>query len=464
MRMSFQAVKRRDISELVRIAGEKNVLVGGDIPDDYSHDEMAPVTSEPEVVFLAGDTSEISALLRHCCWRNIPVTPRGAGTGLMGGAVPVCGGVLLDLGRMDEILEIDEKNMLARVQPGVTLLELSEAVEARGLFYAPDPGEKSGSIGGNVNTNAGGMRAVKYGVTRDHVRGMEVVLPDGEILHLGGRVAKNSTGYQLLQVIIGSEGTLAVVTEITVRLLPRPPALASLLVPFSDLDAAILTVPRFAEAGITPQAIEFFRRGVIEASERYLGKSFPDRSAPAYLLLRFDGASREELEAQIDAAGRVCLENGAIDALIADTAERQEALWSARGAFLEAIKHDEMDEADVVVPRAEIAEMVNYADEVGECVGLRIESFGHAGDGNMHINMLRDGLPWDQWRRKVDRAMELLYEKAEELSGMVSGEHGIGHAKRAYLERHTDPREIALMRGVKELFDPRGILNPQKIL
>ncbi len=462
--MSLQAIDNSDVRKLRQIAGEENVLVGGDIPDDYSHDEMAPVTAQPEVVFRPGCTGEVASLLQHCRGRGIAVTPRGSGTGLMGGAVPVCGGVLLDMGRMKEILEIDCENMLARVQPGVTLLELSEAVESRGLFYAPDPGEKSGSIGGNVSTNAGGMRAVKYGVTRDHVRGMQVVLADGEVLDLGGRVAKNSTGYQLMQIIIGSEGTLAVVTEITVRLLPRPPALASLLVQFSDLDQAISTVPRFAAAGITPQAIEFFRRGVITASEQYLGKAFPDRSAPAYLLLRFDGSSREELESQMDAAGRVCLENGAEDALIADTAERQEALWSARGAFLEAIKHDEMDEADVVVPRAAIAEMVHYADEVGERVDLRMETFGHAGDGNLHINMLRDGLPWEQWRSRVDAAMDLLYEKSEELGGMVSGEHGIGHAKRAYLHRHTDRREIELMRGIKELFDPSGILNPQKVL
>ncbi len=463
--MPFAPVTDKDIEAFRRIAGDRNVLSGGAIPEEYTHDEMAPVRAWPEVVARAGSTAEVTQILEYCCGRQIPVTPRGSGTGLMGGAVPTCGGLLLDLTRMNRILEVDRENLLARVQPGVTLLELAETVEAQGLFYAPDPGEKSGSIGGNVNTNAGGMRAVKYGVTRDHIRGLELVLSSGEVLVMGGRVAKNSTGYNLMQLVIGSEGTLGVVTEITVRLLPRPPMLASLLVPFESLDDAIETVPRFAGAGITPQAIEFLRRGVIEASERYLGRSFPDQSAPAYLLLRFDGASPEELEAQMDAAGRVCLESGAIDAFIADTDERQDALWNARGAFLEAIKGDnEIDECDIVVPRAVIAEMVNYADEVADEVGLRIETFGHAGDGNMHINLIRDDLDEEQWKDRVERGMALLYRKADQLDGMVSGEHGIGHSKRAYLAEYTDPRQMELMRQIKGIFDPAGILNPEKIL
>ncbi len=463
--MSFQPVTRDDVLRLTEIVGAKALLQRESIPEEFTHDEMAPVSAWPDVLVRPSTTEQVSGVLRHCSERCIPVTPRGSGTGLMGGAVAVRGGILMDLSVMKDIVEIDPANMVARVQPGVTLMELSEAVEAEGLFYAPDPGEKSGSIGGNVNTNAGGMRAVKYGVTRDHIRGMEVVLSGGDVLRLGGRVAKNSTGYQLMHLIIGSEGTLAVVTEITVRLLPKPPLLSSLLVPFESLEEAIGTVPKFAEAGIMPQAVEFMRRGVIEASEKYLGKPFPDSSAPAYLLLRFDGTSSEELAAQMEAAAHLCLHEGALDALIADTAERQDALWDARGAFIEAIKTDnEIDECDVVVPRARIPEMVLHADRVSAEVGIRLESFGHAGDGNIHIFMVRDGLCEQEWGRRKGRTMDMLYEEAARLGGLVSGEHGIGHSRRSHFRHYTDDVQLELMRGIKDIFDPAGILNPDKIL
>ncbi len=462
--MAFEPVTPALIRELKEIVGDDAVVVREDIPEEYSHDEMAPVRGWPEVAVFPGNTDEVSRIMALAHGAGVPVTTRGAGTGLMGGATAVEGGILLVTTRMDRVLEVDEANMVARVQPGVVLLTFAEEMEERGFLYAPDPGEKSATIGGNVMTNAGGMRAIKYGVTRDHVRGMEVVLSDGHVLRLGGKVAKNASGYNLMHLMIGSEGTLGVVTEITVRLLPLPEVLTTLLVPFQSPTDAVGMVPILGKAGIIPQALEFFRDDVLDSSTDYLGRPFPHHGAPAYLMMRLEASSRQEMERFIDRAGRLCLEGGADDVLIADTAERQATLWDARGAFLEALGWTDIDECDVVVPRDAMAEMMLYSDEVSREVGLTFSSFGHAGDGNMHINILRGDLPEEEWIARRDRAMELLYARCASLGGMVSGEHGIGYSKRGYLREHTDPMELELMRRVKESFDPRGILNPGKII
>jgi glycolate oxidase len=354
---------------------------------------------------------------------------------------------------------------MATVEPGVILLDFQETVEKLGFLYAPDPGEKSATIGGNVATNAGGMRAVKYGVTRDHVTGLEVVLPNGDIVQLGGKVAKNSSGYSLLHLMVGSEGTLGIITKIIVKLLPLPRKVLTLLVPFPSLDQAIETVPKIIRSRIIPQAVEFMERDVILSAEKYLGKSFPHRTAPAYLLLRFDGGSLAELEEIYETAGDICLESGAEDVLIADTPERQDGLWDARGAFLEALKAEsEMDEVDVVVPRDKIAVFIRYTKELEEEYGVRIRSFGHAGDGNMHVYIMRDQLDRAVWRAKMDEIMDRLYAKGSELGGQVSGEHGIGVAKRPYLLRELGDTLINLQRQIKEVFDPKQILNPGKVI
>ncbi|MBQ2748553.1 MAG: FAD-binding protein, partial [Clostridia bacterium] len=320
-------------------------------------------------------------------------------------------------------------------------------------------------IGGNINTNAGGMRAVKYGVTRDYVRGLEVVLPTGKILEIGGKMVKNSSGYALKDLMVGSEGTLGVVTKAVLKLLPLPERTISLLIPFADLKAAIDTVPMIIRARAIPTAVEFIERAVIRAAEDYLGTRFPDHEGDAYLLLRFDGASEEDMERDYDRVAKLCLEQGARDVFILDTEERSTVVWKARGAFLEAIKMStsEMDEVDVVVPRSAVNDMVTYAGTVEKEVGIRIRYFGHAGDGNLHIYILRDDLPEEEWKDKLERAMALLYEKAKALSGAVSGEHGIGYAKKGYLKESLDPEQLALMRGIKGVFDPNHILNPDKI-
>jgi glycolate oxidase len=433
--------------------------------DDYTRDEMASMKGYPDAVVLPKNVDEVSQVMQLASARGIAVTPRGAGTGLCGGAVPVEGGIVLCLTRMSSILEIDKENLTATVEPGVMLMSIHQAVEAQGFLYAPDPGEKTATIGGNINTNAGGMRAIKYGVTRDNIRGLQVVLASGEVLDMGGKHAKNSTGYSLMNAFIGSEGTLGIVTQATLKLYPLPRQMLSLLVPFNSLGDAIRAVPKILATGILPQSIEFAEKGVIEASERYLGKRFPHRDAPSYLLLRMDGNSQAEVVSAMDLVGDACLESGAVDVLIADSPERQSAIWDGRAAFLAALKSgNEVDECDVVLPRNRIAELVEYTKDVSAKVGVRIESFGHAGDGNLHIYVLRDRMPEDEWHRKLPAAMDLLYEKGAALGGLVSGEHGIGLAKKKYMARNLGRGEIFLMKRLKDAFDPAGILNPGKVV
>lgn len=462
----FTKFEDSDLAALRAICGEDRVTARDDIGDDFCHDELGGARGRPDARVRVLSTAEISAVMRHASARRIPVTVRGSGTGLVGGAVPAFGGILLDTSGMTRVLELDESNMTLSVEPGVLLMDVAKYVEERGFFYPPDPGEKTATIGGNISTNAGGMRAVKYGVTRDYVRALEVVLPSGEVLQLGGKVAKNSSGYALKDLVVGSEGTLAVVAKATLRLLPLPKFKVSLLVPFKDLAAAIETVPSAIRASSIPTAVEFMERDVILAAEKYQGRKFPDDSADAYLLLTFDGASQQEIDLAMDAAAETCLAAGASDAFISDTQERNEAIWSARGAFLEAIKASttEMDECDVVVPRSRVAEFILFARSLQKKHGVRILSFGHAGDGNLHIYVLRDALSGPAWETALSGAFGDLYARAREFGGQVSGEHGIGSAKKPYLASSLPPENLALMRAVKAAFDPQGILNPGKIV
>ena len=443
------------------------VFSSGNVSSDYEHDEMTIYgLYAPEAVLLAQNTDEISAVLRYCCQKGIAVTPRGAGTGLCGGCVAVRGGIVLSTERMKRVLEVDEKNMTATVEPGVLLMEFPKALEGTGLFYPPDPGEKTATMGGNAMTNAGGMRAVRYGVTRDYVLGMEVVLSSGEILTLGGKNVKTSSGYSLIDLLVGSEGTLGILTKLTVKLIPEPKANISLLIPFDDLDTCIGAVPAVLGCGCEPTAVEFMEREVIACAETYLGKQFPDASADAYLLVRLDGASVEALRPAMDRLTDLALSIGARDVLLADTDERKESIWNARGAFLEAIKNSTtvMDECDVVVPRERIADFVRQSGQIGREVGVRICSFGHAGDGNLHIYVCKDAMEDQAWAKALEQVMDRLYEAARNLGGEVSGEHGIGHAKREFLRESLGETQMALMRGIKSVFDPAGILNPGKVL
>jgi glycolate oxidase len=464
--MDYKKIDEKDIQYILSVISEKErVFVGEDINEDYSHDELGSTKQMPEVVVQALTTEEVSAIMKYAYENNIPVTPRGSGTGLVGAAVPIFGGIVLDMSKMNRILELDDENLTLTVEPGVLLMEILKYVQEHDLFYPPDPGEKTATIGGNINTNAGGMRAVKYGVTRDYVRGLEVVLPNGEVLQLGGKVVKNSSGYSIKDIMVGSEGTLGIVTKAILKLLPLPKKAISLLIPFPSLDTAIETVPKIIKSKSVPTAIEFMQRAAIIAAEEFLGKKFPDNSSDAYLLLTFDGNSKEEIERNYENVANICLEAGALDVLISDTEERQESIWSARGAFLEAIKSSttEMEEVDVVVPRNKVAEFIKYTHDLEHEFDIRIKSFGHAGDGNLHIYILRDALDEATWHKKLEDVMECMYKRGKELKGQVSGEHGIGFAKKPYLKESLSPELIMLMKGIKASFDPKNILNPGKV-
>ncbi|CQR71851.1 putative FAD-linked oxidoreductase [Sporomusa ovata DSM 2662] len=463
--MNYKKIDSQDIAFLLSVCGKERVFTGEEIHESYSRDELVNEHLYPEVVVEVLHTEEISQIMKYAYENNIPVTPRGQGTGLAGGAVAIHGGIMVSTVRMNKILELDEENLTLTVEPGVLLLDIVKFVQKNDLFYPPDPGEKSATIGGNISTNAGGMRAVKYGVTRDYIRGLEVVLPDGQIMTLGGKTVKNSSGYGLKDIIIGSEGTLAIVTKAILKLLPLPKKALSLLVPFPDLAQAIETVPKIIKSKSIPTAIEYLEREIILASEEFLGKQFPDKSANAYLLLTFDGNSNEELEEAYEKVAHICLEAGAIDALISNTQERQDAIWSARGAFLEAIKASttELDECDVVVPRDKVADFVKFNDELQQKIGIKIKGFGHAGDGNLHVYVLRDQLEEKEWQDKLAQAMDAMYAKAKEFGGEVSGEHGIGSAKKPYLEATKGCEYMELLKRIKLAFDPKNLLNPGKV-
>ncbi len=457
----------QELQFLKELFGKDRVHTGEEINEDFAHDEMPEYGKFfPSVVVDALCTEEVSRLLAYANENKIPVTVRGAGTGLCGGCVATCGGILLNLLNMNKILEIDEKNLIAVVEPGVLLMELAEKVEEQGLLYPPDPGEKSATIGGNVMTNAGGMRAIKYGVTREYVRGMEVVLANGEVQQLGGKIAKTSSGYSLKDLLIGSEGTLGVVTKIQLKLIKLPKRFITLLVPFNSLEDCLNTVPVILNASDTPLNLEFMEREVILKSEEYLGTRFPDKSAQAYLMISYSGNSREEIENCYDGVAQACLAHAALDVLISDTEERQSSIWTARGAFLEAIKSStsSMDECDIVVPIEKVAEYLQFAKQLSLDEAIRIPSFGHAGDGNLHLYVCRDEYPEDIWKEKCKRVMDQLYECAKKLKGEVSGEHGIGHAKREYLLQSVGGTQMRLMREIKRIFDPNNILNPGKLI
>ncbi len=461
----YNKINEQDIKALRTIVGEGDVLAGDAISPDYAHDELGGIERMPDVLVRVQSTEQISAVMKLAYARSIPVTVRGSGTGLVGSAVPIEGGILLETTKMNKILALDRDTLTVTVQPGVLLMELAAFAEENDFLYPPDPGEKSATIGGNISTNAGGMRAVKYGVTRDYVRSLTVVMPNGEILKLGATVAKNSSGYSLKDLVIGSEGTLAIITEAVLKLIPLPKCSVSLLVPFPDMKRAIEAVPLIFASKIMPTAIEYMSRDTILFSESYLGKKFPDTRNDAYILLTFDGNSDAQVEADMSAIAELCLSIGALDAYIVDTEERKKAVWSARGAFLEAIKASttEMDECDVVVPVNKVDEFIKFTHTLADELGVRIPSFGHAGDGNLHVYLCRDALDEEAWKRVLVDCFDRMYKKAEELGGLVSGEHGIGYAKKEYLRAQYGDTPIALMQGIKRVFDEKNILNPGKI-
>ncbi len=465
--MDYKKIDQSDINVLVDIVGKDQLFVNEKIEKDFTHDELQTVFAIPEVHLYVTKKEQIQHIMKYAYEQNISVTVRGSGTGLVGACVPIYGGILLDLSKMNRLIELDKVNMTLRVEPGVLMMDIYEYVEKDGLFYAPDPGEKSATIGGNIATNAGGMRAVKYGVTRDWVRGLEVVLSNGELVTFGGKVVKNSSGYSLKDLIIGSEGTLGIVVEATLKLIPFPKKSVSLLIPFKNRVDAINAVPKVINSHALPTAVEFLEKESLRFSEDYLGKKIPNANYQAYLLISYDGNTQEEIDHNVEVISDYCVNKlSALDVFLIDTDERKDSVWIARGAFLEAIKAStkQIDECDVVLPRAYINEYLDFTQNLSKELGVRIPYFGHAGDGNLHIYFCKDNLTDEEWDNILKEGFDKMYQKAFEYGGLVSGEHGIGYAKKVYLRQQVGDTQMKIMEGIKKTFDPKNILNPGKII
>ncbi len=465
--MNSRPVDDELLDRLREAVGAGYVLTDTDDKEPYSHDETQNLSAFPEVVVRAGTTEDVSAVLRLASAAGVPVTPRGAGTGKHGAAVPTAGGIVLSLERMNRIIEIDRENSFAVVEPGVITETLQDAAAEMGLFYAPDPASKgSCHLGGNIQTNAGGMRAVKYGVTADHVYGLTFVLPDGRVVTAGGKNRKDSSGYNLHRLIIGSEGTLAVVTRAVLKLLPLPRHRSLLLAPFPDLERAAQGVNAVFWTGITPSALEIMDRRSIEFGARLKEKEFPFMEAEAHLLIEVDANEEDRVARDIEKIGEALVHVGALDVLLATDRRRQEELWEIRRVISDALKaFSTYRGVDAVVPRAEITNLVHLAKEVGEKHGLEVVSFGHAGDGNLHVNLLRTEAQAtdEEWATALAAAHEDIVKVSVSLGGSISGEHGIGLTERHLLPLRHSPASIDLMRNLKAVFDPKGLLNPGKV-
>jgi len=441
---------------------------GDDRLAPYAADEGPTTAALPAAVVFPTDERQVGDLLRYCHGERIPVTPRGTGTGLCGGCVPASGGVVLALERMNAITAIDGANFSVVTQPGVVLQNLHQAVEAQGLFYPPDPNSlDSCSIGGNVATAAGGPRCVKYGITRQYLQGIRAVLPDGTPLSFGGRYDKISTGYNLAHLLCGSEGTLAVITEITLRLIAKPAQTIDLLVPFARLADATAMLPDLFVAGFSPALIEFMDRAAIGYGERFLQKPQKFReAAEAQFIIELDGNDPEALELQAEKLAEFLVERGAIDVFVAAERAEKDRLWELRRNLTDAIKQVGVQafSEDVVVPRANIPELLLRVNALKSEFPVDIAAFGHIGDGNVHVYCVRNDLPEERWQALKPAYIDRLFSITRALDGTISGEHGIGLTKRPYLRHALGATEIALMRALKASFDPHGILNPGKIL
>ena len=454
-----------------RILGDR-LLDDPSALEPYGHDESAveEYRGLPEAVARPRDETEISRLLALCRRERVPVTVRGAGTGLAGGCVPVPGGIVLSTELMNRIVDTDPENLTITVQAGVPLRRLYEEVEQMSLYFPPHPGDEGATVGGAVAANAGGARAVKYGTVRRFVLALQVVLASGDILDLGGKYIKSSTGYHLADLLIGSEGTLGVITRITLSLLPRVGSVQTLLAPFATAAAAIAAVGGLLGAGVMPCAVEYIERPVVGLAEKLLNKSWPSHDGEADLLLILDGRDSSDTLAQAEAAGSALEASGARDVLISDSRERQAELLEIRSVFYDAMRPGTAEGFDICVPRSQIAPHLDVVRRLEREHGVLLPTYGHAADGNLHSHTLRRelrdgafGAELPDWREKSATIRRLLYEDVIGRGGVISGEHGIGLARKDFLPRNVRPELIAVMRAIKKALDPEGILNPGKI-
>ena len=433
---------------------------------DCGHDETEDLLFLPEAVAEPGTVAEVSALMKICYRERIPVTVRGAGSGLAGGALPIAGGLVISMRRFDKILHLDDKNFQVTVEPGMITEHLQNTLKERGLFYPPDPASRGWSfIGGNVSTNAGGPKAVKYGVVKDHVLNLEVVLPNGEIIWTGSNTLKNSTGYNLTQLLVGSEGTLGIVTKIVLKLQPHPTQTLLMLVPFRSAESACAAVAAIFQSGVTPSGLEFMERNAIDWAVRYVGETpVPiQEDDGAHLLIEVDGFHLESLYADCETMTQVLEKYDCGEIFFADNDATKTALWKLRRNVAHAVKRNSVyKEEDTVVPRAELPALLKKVKDVGAKYGFESVCYGHAGDGNMHVNILKGALTDEVWNVEVPKGIREIFRFVKSVGGTISGEHGIGLVQLPYLDIVFSKTERRLMRQIKKVFDPRGILNPGK--
>ena len=466
--MTFKKITEQDLNHFKEAIGEKNVYTDAASIDKYSKDETVDAEFAPEVVLKPISAEEISKILTYCNAQNIPVSPRAAGTGLSANSLPVHGGVSLSIERMNRILEIDERNLQITTEPGVITEALQNTVKEKGLFYPPDPSSRGTSfIGGNVACNSGGPRAVKYGVVKDYVLNLEVVLPSGKILWTGANVLKNSTGYNLTQLMVGSEGTLGIITKIVLKLIPHPTMNAVMLVPFKSMEKASAAVSAIFRAGIVPSCLEFMERDAIEWVCDFLGDvTIPiDDETQAHLLIEVDGNDMDLIQKDCERIFEVISEFDAGEILFADSEAQKNDIWRMRRNVAYAVKKTAVTiEEDTVVPRADLPELLKHIKLVGSKYGFKSVCYGHAGDGNVHVRIVKGDLSDEAWKTEVQgKGVREIFQKVHELGGSISGEHGIGWIQRPYMDIKFDEAHLDLMRGIKKVFDPNGILNPEKI-
>ncbi|MFP4459185.1 MAG: FAD-binding oxidoreductase [Candidatus Zixiibacteriota bacterium] len=454
-------------NKFIKILGESNVVDDYDIICGYSQDETPDISCLPELVLRPQDTEQISSIMKICDKYNIAITIRGGGTSVVGGSVPASDSIVISLEHLDSIIEIDPETMTAVLQPRVITGDINKAAAEYGLFYPVDPASMdSCTIGGNISTSAGGMKAVKYGTTKDYVMGLTMVLADGSIIKTGGKIKKNAAGYNLAGILVGSEGTLAIITEIILKLKPKPNFFVSLLVGFDSIQIAARAVSELLKSGYLPCSIEFYDRQIIDIIKKTSNHDVPLDDMGAHLIVQFDSRDQEALDKEYFEAGKFLMEKGAKDIRVASQRPIEEKLWSIRRGIRDSVREisPTIIAEDVAVPINKISDLVKRIEEISRKWQVQIVTFGHAGDGNAHIDIMKGDIPDDIWNNKIDSIVKDIIRTAIELGGTISGEHGIGITKNRYLKMQFSNAELELMRKIKKAFDPKGLLNPGKAL
>ena len=464
--MNFNRISPQLLSQFTAICGADHIFTGDTTPDAYSHDETEDLHFYAEVVARPQNTAQVAALLKLCTEHNIPVTPRGAGTGLAGGALPVHGGLLISMEKFNNIIDIDERNLQATVEPGVITEVFMNAVAERGLLYPVDPASKGSCfIGGNMANCSGGPRVVKYGTIREYVLNLEVVLASGEVITTGANTLKYASGYNLTQLFIGSEGTLGIITKITVKLIPAPAHTVLMMASFASNEDACVAVSAIFRAGLIPSALEFMERRGVEWVVEHDGIRFDVQDGiNAYLLIELDGNNMDVLFTEAEKITEVVDGFGCRDLLFADTAAQKEELWTIRRTMAVSVKSNSVyKEEDTVVPRAELPALIKGIKQIGDKYGFGSVCYGHAGDGNLHVNIIKADMSDADWNTKLKDGIREIFELTVALGGTISGEHGIGLVQKEFMPIKYPEINLNLMRGIKAAFDPQGILNPGKI-